>query len=83
MNEAAIKTELYDRIEHADEKQIKQIYGLVVNYFNENDEHGDWDSLSPYHKERITKSIEQADAGLGKPAKDILKQARKKYGLNG
>ncbi|MFD2873411.1 hypothetical protein ACFS5N_13080 [Mucilaginibacter ximonensis] len=82
MNNATIKTELLDRIEHADDKQIREIYGLMLNYFNENEEKG-WDTLSPYHKDRITQSIKQAEAGLGVSAKDVLKQAREKYGLNG
>lgn len=81
MNEAAMKKELHKLIDDADDRQIKEIYGLMLNYFNENEE-GGWDSLSPYHKERITESIKQAEAGLGVPAKDVLKQARKKYGLN-
>lgn len=81
MNNAAIKTELHDRIEHADDKQIREIYGLMLNYFNENEENG-WDTLSPYHQDRITRSIKQAEAGLGVSAKDVLKQAREKHGLN-
>ena len=39
--------------------------------------------LSEYQKQQILKSLEEADAGLGMPAKEVIRQARKKYGLNG
>lgn len=83
MEEAALKNELHDKIEHADIKQLNEIYGLLINYFNSNDNTGDWDTLSDYRKERINKSIEQADAGLYVPVKEVVERVRKKYGLNG
>ena len=82
MNEAAMKKELHKLIDDADDRQIKEIYGLMLNYFNENEE-GGWDSLSPYRQERITESIKQADAGLGRPFDEVTRELREKYGLNG
>ena len=83
MEEAALKIELHDKIEHADPKQLNEIYGLLINYFNSNDSTGEWDTLSDYRKERINKSIEQANAGLYVPPKEVSDRIRKKYGLNG
>jgi hypothetical protein len=83
MEEATLKIELIDKIEHADAKQLKEIYGLVTNYFDSQVDIGEWDTLSDYRKERIAKSIEQADAGLYVSAKDVSASMRKKYGLNG
>jgi hypothetical protein len=83
MEEAALKIDLHYKIEHADFKQLKDLYGLITNYFNGQDTIGEWDSLSEYRKERILKSIEQADAGLYVPAKEVNERIRKKYGLDG
>ncbi|WP_214072712.1 hypothetical protein [Mucilaginibacter sp. dw_454] len=83
MTGAAIKMELHDRIEHADEKQIKELYGLMLNYFNGQDDDEGWGTLSLYHQERLKQSIKEADAGLGTSANEIIKQSREKYGLNG
>jgi len=33
---AALKEDLYEKIEHADELQLQEIYGLLTNYFNRN-----------------------------------------------
>ena len=82
MDEIAIKTQLIDKIEHADFAQLKEIYSLLNDYFNGQQEDG-WDSLPIYQKEKITKSIEQANAGLGVSATEVIQIARKKYGLNG
>lgn len=82
MDEIAIKTQLIDKIEHADFKQLKEIYSLLNNYFSGQQEDV-WDSLSARQKDKITKSIEQANTGLGVPATEVIQIARKKYGLNG
>ena len=82
MEEAALKLELHDKIEHADSNQLKEIYGLITDYFSDQETLGEWDSISQYQKDRIEKSIEQANAGLCRPAKDIIREVREKYGLN-
>lgn len=83
MEEAMLKIDLIDKIEHADNKQLKEIYGLIINYFNGQEEDGGWDSLSEIQQKLIMKSIEQADAGLVTPVEEVVKRSREKYGLNG
>jgi hypothetical protein len=83
MKEATLKEDLIDKIKHADNDQVRDIYGLVTNYFNEQGAEDEWESLSEYHKERIMKSIAEADAGLGIPVKDVIDRVNKKYGLTG
>jgi len=83
MNEVALKNDLIERIEHATDKELKEIYGLVLNYFSGNTESDGWDKLPEYLQKQITLSVEQADAGLGIPAKEAIKTAREKYRLNG
>jgi len=84
MEEATLKIELIDKIEHADFNQLREISGLLTNYFNSKyDETGGWDSLSEHQKKRITESIAQADAGLGTPVKEVLQRTRDKFNLNG
>lgn len=83
MNEEAIKIDLHDKIEHADANQLKELYGLITNYFNGNDTVGEWDSLPEIQQKLILKGLEQADAGLGKPVKEVTERLRNKYGLNG
>ena len=83
MNDAAIKEDLIDKIEHADSTQLKEIYGLLTNYFNGQDTEEEWDLLPEYQKERILESLAQAEAGLGTPVAEVVKNIRNKYHLNG
>lgn len=83
MEDAVIKTELYERIDQADSDQLKEIYGLLTNYFNGQQTLSEWDALPPFQKERLEQSIKQADEGLVRPARDIIRETREKYGLNG
>jgi hypothetical protein len=83
MEQEALKIDLHDKIEHADLKQLREIYGLIFNYFNCQDSTEEWDLLPEYQKKQIMISLEQADAGLGTPAKEIIQRSREKYGLNG
>lgn len=83
MTVTEIKTDLHDKIEHADSNQIKEIYGLLVNYFNGQESLEEWDTLTDSQKDAINEGIAQAEAGLGEPAAEVTKRLRNKYGLNG
>jgi hypothetical protein len=83
MKESTLKSDLHEKIEHADPNQLKVLYGLITNYFNGQEFDGGWDTLSPLQQKRITKSIEQADAGLGISAQEAIQKTRGKFGLNG
>jgi hypothetical protein len=82
MEAAVLKADLINKIEHADDNQLRQIYGLIINYFNGQEEDGGWDSLSEIEQKLILKSMEQADAGLVTPAREVIARSREKYGLN-
>ena len=81
METAELKTELLDKIEHADEVQIKELYGLFINYLNGNETIEEWDTLSVLQQNRIEESLRQADAGLAIPASEAIRKAKAKYGL--
>ena len=83
MEEAAIKDELIEIIEHADSDQLKDIYNLLTNYINsqETEEIG-WDSLPDDQKEKIQRSIDQGHAGSVTPVKEVIKMVKERYRLN-
>jgi hypothetical protein len=83
MKVAELKIDLLDKIEHADPSQLKELYGLITNYFNSNDDAEEWEAMPEFHKKLIDKGLEQANAGLGSPLKEVNKKLRDKYGLNG
>jgi len=74
---------LHDKIDHADPRQLEDIYGLITNYFNSQDDENEWDLLSESKRKEITDSLEQAKAGIGRDARTVIGEIRNKYGLNG
>jgi hypothetical protein len=82
MNVTEIKIDLHEKIDHADGKQLKEIYGLLINYFNGQDSIEEWDTLTDSQKEAINEGLAQAEAGEGEPAEEFIKRLRNKYGLN-
>ena len=53
MEEATLKIELIDKIEHANFKQLEEIYGLLTNYFNGiYDPAEGWELLPENHREQ-------------------------------
>jgi hypothetical protein len=52
MEEATLKIELIDKIARTDFKQLQEIYGLLINYFNgKYDVTGGWESLPEHHQQ--------------------------------
>ena len=48
---------------------------------SKNDSTEEWDLLPEFHKRQIMKGLEEANAGFGIPAKEIIERSREKYGL--
>ncbi len=83
MNVAEIKIDLHEKIEHVDSNQLKEIYGLLINYFNGQESLEEWGTLTDSHKEAINEGLAQAEAGDDEPVSELTKRLRDKYGLNG
>jgi hypothetical protein len=83
MEDTALKIDLHDKIDHADADQVRELYGLIINYFNGTESVEEDNFLSEAQKKILYKSLEQADAGLGTSLKDINNKLRAKYNLNG
>ena len=83
MSEAELKSVLFDKIEHASTEQLKDIYGLVTDYFNNKYDAGEWDTLPENLQKKIMQGLQEADNGEGIPAKEAIKRIREKHGLNG
>lgn len=83
MKTAEIRTDLLKKIDGLNASQLKEVYGLVQNYFSRDVDVEEWDLLTPAQKTKINKGIEQANANLGSPLADVMLRIRSKHGLNG
>lgn len=83
MEASALKLDLIDKIKHANDTQLRELSGLLTNYFNGQDATEGWDTLPELHQKLILQGIEELDAGLGIPFEEATQKLRDKYGLNG
>jgi hypothetical protein len=81
MDDAFIKAELHEWINEASSHQLQEFYDLFIDYLNHNGEER-WDELPEHLKARILQGLAEAEAGLGRPARDIIRETREKYRLN-
>jgi hypothetical protein len=81
MKADVLRTNLIDKIEHADDSQVKEIYGWVSNYLGQSTEEG-WHTLSELHQDLILQGLKEADAGLCVSFDEATQKLKDKYGLN-
>ncbi len=82
MSIAELKLDLHAKIDHADNAQVKELYGLVINYLNSNADSEDWATLTTQQQNAVLQGTAEADAGLGNPLSKINDRLRNKYGSN-
>ena len=83
MKVAELRSDLLHKIEGLDAHQLKDVYGLIQNYFNAGDSTEEWHQLPPSFKEKIDHSIAQANTGNSKPLSEVTARLRRKYKING
>ena len=67
-----IKDVLHNMIEHADESQLYELYGLMRNYFNSKAD-DKWNEITKQQKAMILQGVSEAEQGLITPLSDIIK----------
>jgi hypothetical protein len=83
MSITEMKQELLERIEQANDGQLVEMYGLLLNYKNgHDDEASNWDDLPQWQQQAILKGLEEAESGLGTPLDVVNERLRNKYGLS-
>lgn len=79
MEEEFIRAELHGWIDEANSQQLHEIYELMIDNLNQRELH--WDDLPEHVRTHILQSLAQAEAGLGRPFKEVTEEIRKKYKL--
>lgn len=78
----AIKKKLIDEINNASESTVKELYKLHALVKLERKNNTSWLSLIDSQKQSIETSLQQLNEGKGIPAKKVMAQLTKKYGLS-
>jgi len=79
MSTAELKLKLFRQIDSLDSHKIKELYGVVMNYFNSQNNEEEWESLSDKEQKGIEEAIRELDSELGINHAEVISKYRKKY----
>lgn len=79
MNSAEIKIDLFRKLDGLKGKDLKEAYGLLLNYINGNNEIDEWNNLTSEQKEAIMVGIRQLDNGEGRSHQEVMTDFRNRF----
>ena len=79
MTVSDLKLKLFRQIDNLDKGKLEEIYGVLINYLNGQNDISEWGKLSENQKRGILDAIDEIEAGKGNPNKTVLDKFRKKY----
>ena len=79
MTVSDLKLKLFRQIDTLDKSKLEEIYGILINYLNGQNDISEWGKLSDNQKSGILDAIGELEAGNGIPNNIVLDKFRKKY----
>ena len=79
MNTAELKLKLFREIDILEKSKLEQVYGLFVNFINEEIDTEEWKSLSKVQQKGLLDAIDEMDSSEGIEHKTIIEKYKKKY----
>ena len=79
MTVSDLKLKLFRQIDTLDKSKLEEIYGVLINYLNGQNDISEWGKLSDNQKSGIFEAIDEFEAGKGISNKVVLDKFRKKY----
>ena len=79
MSTAEIKLKLFREIDTLDKSKLEQVYGLLFNFLNKENDTEEWNSLSQMQQSGLLEAIEELDSSEGIDHQSIMDKFRKKY----
>lgn len=79
MDTKEMKRQICEQVEQFNDNQVKEVYGLLLNYLNSKNDTRDWNQLTKGQQQGILKGIDELQKGEGIPHKNVMEGARNKY----
>ena len=79
MSTAEIKLKLFREIDLLDESKLKEVYGLLFNFLNKENDIEEWNSLSLAQQTGLLDATDELNSSEGTDHKTIMDKFRKKY----
>jgi len=79
MSTEEIKLKIFRQVDSLDANKLKELYGVIQNYFNSKREEDEWIGVNMTEKQGIEDAMHELDAGKGIPDEQVMSRLRKKY----
>lgn len=78
MSASELKLKLFREIDTLEKSKLEQLYGILLNFFNKDDDTEEWNSLSKTQKKGILDAIDEMDSSEGISNESLLDKYRNK-----
>jgi hypothetical protein len=79
MSTAELKLKLFREIDTLEKSKLEQIYGLVLNFINKDNDTEEWNNLSPTQQRGLLDAIEELNSSEGIDHKKVMEKYKNKY----
>lgn len=79
MNTAELKLKLHREIEALENSKLEQVYGVVLNFINQDNDTEEWNALSTTQQKGLLNAIEEMNSSEGIEHKKIMEKYKNKY----
>ena len=79
MTTSDLKLKIFRQIDSLDKSRLEELYGILLNYLNQQRDVDDWNALTKEQKQGILDAIDDIDSGKGVPHVKVMAKIRKKY----
>ena len=78
MSASELKLKLFREIDTLEKSKLEQLYGILLNFLNKDDDTEEWNSLSKTQKKGILDAIDEMDSSEGISNESLLDKYRNK-----
>lgn len=79
MSTAELKLKLFREIDTLENSRLERVYGVLLNFINNENDTSEFDSLSPEKQEGLLKAIEEMNSSEGIDHKIMMDNFKSKY----
>lgn len=79
MSTAELKLKLFREIDTLEKSKLEQIYGLVLNFINKDNDTEEWNALSINQQKGLLDAIEEMNSSSGIDHQKVIEKHKSKY----
>ena len=79
MSTAELKLKLFREIDTLEKSKLEQIYGLVLNFVNKDNDTEEWNAMTTTQQKGLLDAIEEMNSSEGMDHEKVMEKYKNKY----